>query len=98
MFYKIDMLYTDFPGGTNGKDSTFQYRRLRFDPWFIKIPWSRKWHLTQVFLPGKFHGQRSLAGYSPWGCKELDVTEQLKNKLYTVKTNLFRSFKSNHVS
>ena len=30
-----------------------------------------------VFLPGEFHGQRSLAGYSPWGCKESDVTEQL---------------------
>ena len=32
---------------------------------------------TPVFLPGEFHGQRSLAGYSPWGCKELDTTEQL---------------------
>ena len=30
-----------------------------------------------VFLPGEFHGQRNLAGYSPWGCKELDMTEQL---------------------
>ena len=32
---------------------------------------------TPVFLPGEFHGQRSLAGYSPWGHKELDMTEQL---------------------
>ena len=32
---------------------------------------------TPVFLPGQFHGQRSLAGYSPWGCKELDTTEGL---------------------
>ena len=32
---------------------------------------------TPVFLPEKFHGQRSLAGYSPWGCKELDMTKQL---------------------
>ena len=31
-----------------------------------KIPWRRKWQPTPVFLPGKFHGQRSLAGYSPW--------------------------------
>ena len=38
-------------------------------------PWSRKWHPTPVFLPGKFHGQRNLAGYSPWVCKELDMTE-----------------------
>ena len=34
----------------------------------------RKWQPTPVFLPGKFHGQRSLVGYSPWGCKELDTT------------------------
>ena len=40
-----------------------------------KIPWSRKWQLTPVFLPGKSHGQRSLAGYSPWGRKESDMTE-----------------------
>ena len=39
--------------------------------------WSRKWQPTPVFLPGKFHVQRSLAGYSPWGCKELDMTEWL---------------------
>ena len=32
-----------------------------------KIPWRRKWQPTPVFLPGKSHGQRSLAGYSPWG-------------------------------
>ena len=39
-----------------------------------KIPWRRKWQLTPVFLPGKSHGERSLAGYSPWGCKESDMT------------------------
>ena len=37
--------------------------------------WSRKWQPTLVFLPGKFYGQKSLAGYSPWGCTELDTTE-----------------------
>ena len=40
------------------------------DPWVGKIPWRREWQSTPVFLPGEFHGQRSLAGYSPWGCKE----------------------------
>ena len=50
-------------------------RRHRFDPWVGKIPWRRKWQPTAVFLPGKFHGQWHLVGYSPWGCKELDVTE-----------------------
>ena len=39
--------------------------------------WRRKWQPTPVLLPGKFHGQRSLVGYSPWGCKESDTTEQL---------------------
>ena len=40
--------------------------RHGFDPWIWKIPWSRKWHLTPVFLLGKFHGQRRLVGYSPF--------------------------------
>ena len=40
-----------------------------FDPWVGKIPWRRKWEPTPVFLPEKSHGQRSLAGYSPWGRK-----------------------------
>ena len=44
-------------------------RRLGFDPSVGKIPWRREWHPTPVFLPGEAHGQRSLAGYSPWGCK-----------------------------
>ena len=43
----------------------------------MKIPWRREWQPTPVFLPGEFHGQRSLAGYSPWGCKESDMTEWL---------------------
>ena len=43
--------------------------------WVRKIPWSRKWQPTPVFLPEKSLGQRSLLGYSPWGYKELDMTE-----------------------
>ena len=52
-------------------------RRCGFDPWVWKIPWRRKRLLTPEFLPGKSHGQRSLADYSLWGRKELDTTEQL---------------------
>ena len=48
-----------------------------FDPWVRKIPWRREWLPTPVFLPGEFHRQRRLAGYSPWGHKESDTTEQL---------------------
>ena len=44
---------------------------------FTFMHWRRKWQLTPVFLPGKSHGQRSLAGYNPWGRKESDMTEQL---------------------
>ena len=54
-----------------------RYRRRGFNPWVRKIPWRRKWQPTSVFLPGKSHGQRSLVGYSPWGCKESDITERL---------------------
>ena len=50
-------------------------KRCGFDPWVRKIPWKRAWHPTPVYLPGKYHGQKCLAGYSPWGRKELDTTE-----------------------
>ena len=49
--------------------------RREFDPWVGKISWRREWQPTPVFLPGKPHGQRSLGDYSPWGHKELDITE-----------------------
>ena len=49
----------------------------RFDPWVRKILWRRRWQPTLVLLPGKSHGWRSLEGYSPWSCKELDMTERL---------------------
>ena len=45
--------------------------------WVGKIPWRRTRQPTPVFLPGESHGQRSLAGYSLWGCKESDMTQQL---------------------
>ena len=48
-----------------------QRRRPRFDFWVRKILWRREWLPTPVFLPRNSHGQRSRAGYSPWGCKEL---------------------------
>ena len=54
--------------------NSLQCGRLRFDPWVGKIPWRRKWQPTPVFLPGESHGQRSLVGYSPWGCQESDTT------------------------
>ena len=52
-------------------------QETQFNPWVGKIPWKRKWQPTPVFLPGESHGQRSMVGYSPWGGKELDTSEQL---------------------
>ena len=63
------------PRWCSGKESACQCKRCRFDPWIRKIPWSRKWQLALVFLSGKFHGQKSLASYSPWGRKKSDMTE-----------------------
>ena len=65
-----------FPGGASGKELSCQRRRqgrCKFDPWVRKIPWRRN---TPVFLPGEPHGQRSLEGYSPWGRKESNMTEE----------------------
>ena len=61
----------------SGEESACWYRRHRFDPWVRKIPWRRVWQPTPVFLCRESRGQRSLVGYSPWGCKELDTTERL---------------------
>ena len=58
--------------------SVFQCRiheRHRFNPWVRKIPWRKAQQPTPVFLPGESHGQRSLAGYSPWVHRESYMTE-----------------------
>ena len=67
--------YAGFLRCHSGKESTCQRRRCRFDPWVGKIPWRKAWQPTPVFLPGESYGQRSLAGYSPWGLKPSDTTE-----------------------
>ena len=54
-----------------------QSRRPGSDPWVGMIPWRREWQPTPVFLPGEFHLQRSVAGYSPWGRKLSDTIEWL---------------------
>ena len=67
-----------FPVGVSGKEPVCQCRKHKihgFDPWLGNIPWRRKWQPTPVFLPGTFHGQRSLLGYSLSGHKESDRAE-----------------------
>ena len=65
------------PGGSDGKESACNAGDL-----VREIPWRREWQPTPVFLPGGFLGQRSLAGYSPCGRKESDMTERLTLSLY----------------
>ena len=60
-----------FPNSSVGKESGCNPGDLGFDPWVGKIRWRKKWLPTPVFWPGEFHGL-----YSPWGCKESDMTEQ----------------------
>ena len=62
--------------------------RSGFDPWVRRILWRMKWQLTPLFLPGKPHGQRSLEGYSPRGCKESDTTEWLTLSLSKCTINV----------
>ena len=66
-----------FPSGSNSTKIHLQWGRPGFNPRVGKILWRREWQPTSVFLPGESHGQRSLAGYSPQGHKESDMTEQL---------------------
>ena len=76
------------PNSSVGKKICLQCRKPRFDSWVRKIHWRREWQPTPVFLPAEFHGQRSLTGYSLWGCKELDTTERLT---YTHQLEVIRS-------
>ena len=72
-------LFQGLPRWLSGNESVCQCRRCkrcRFDPWVREIPWRREWQPTLVFLPEKFHGQRSLVGCSLRGGKESDTTER----------------------
>ena len=79
------------PGKNTGvvENLHYQCRRREFDPWVGKIPWRRKWQPTPVFLTGEPHVQRSLVGYSPWGCKELDSTGQLSTQVKQITSGKF---------
>ena len=71
-------IWHGLPSQPSGKESTCQcrgHRRWNLSPWVGKIPWRMKWQPTAVFLLGPSRGQRSLLGYSPWGHKELGMTE-----------------------
>ena len=75
-----------FPGGSDGKESACNAGDPCLIPGSGRSPGERKWLPTPVFWPGESHGQRSLEGYSPWGCKELDMTKSLIPRLCFSKT------------
>ena len=58
-------------------------KRPGFDLWIKKIPWIKEWQPTPVFLPEESHGQKSLAGYSPWDRKKSNTTERQTLSLLT---------------
>ena len=72
---KEKQYWRGFLRGATGKDPACQCRRRGFHSWVGKISWEGREQPTPAFLPGQSHGQRSLAGYSPWGRKELDTPE-----------------------
>jgi len=61
-------------------------KRHKFNPWIQKMPWRRACQPTTIFLPGKFHGQRTLASYNPQGGKESDTTKTTQHAHSLVKT------------
>ena len=63
-----------FPGVLVVKKAPANAGGSGLDPWVSEIPWRRAKQPTLVVLPGESHGQRSLAGYTSQGCKELDTT------------------------
>ena len=64
--------------------NTGDIRDVGLIPGSGRFPWKRKWRPTPVFVPGESHGQRSLVGYNPWGCKESDMTDRLSTHVYEV--------------
>ena len=65
----------DFPGGSDGTESTCNVGDLGWIPGMGRSLGEGNWLPIPVFLPGELHGQRSLAGYSPCGRKEFDTVE-----------------------
>ena len=81
------------PGGSDGKESACNVGDLGFKSSVGEICWRRKRQPTLVFLPGEYLGQRSLAGYSPWGGKESGMTERVAYNYYVFfEKNVYLDF------
>ena len=77
-----------FPNGSSHKGSVCNAGDADSIPRLGRFPWGRKWQPTLVFLPGESHGQRSWAGYSPWGHKESDMTEHAHTSLIRIEKSI----------
>ena len=92
-------LHPGFLGGASCKECSRpckRHKRYGFDPWVRMIPWRRAWQPTPVSLPGESHGQRSLVGYSPQGCKESDMTEVTQH-IQFVSTHIHTTYIYTHI-
>ena len=100
IFSRNTVLATEkLPRWHSGKEFAWQCRkckRCKFNLWVGKIPWRRKCQYSPAFLPGKFHEERSLAGYRPWGHKESDMTDNWTLPEKLVLLNM-KSFSQGHV-
>ena len=76
VYYSSILDFADGPGVKN-LPAMQELQRHKLYPQVQNIPWWRQRQPTPVFLSGEFHGQWNLVGYSPWGCKESDITERL---------------------
>ena len=70
------------PSSASGKRR--RHKRHSFDIWVRKVPWRRAWQPTPVFLPGEYHGWRSLAGYCPWGSQSQTRLKRLSVHAHNV--------------
>ena len=72
---KLVLTLLGLPHGSDGRESAVQ--KTQVQSLVRKMPWRRAWQPTPVFLPAEFHEQKNVTSYSPWGGKELDMTEGL---------------------
>ena len=100
-FFAIPHCLWGLPKWLSGQEPTCQsrrHRRPKFNPWVSKIPWRREWQLTPAFLPRESHGQRSLTGCGPRGCKEQNTTDHTCIALPLLVGSQFPNQESNPVA
>ena len=90
-FLLLMIVLFGFPGGSvlNNLPAMQEMQETRVQSQGQNLPWRRKWQPTPVFLPGKSHGERSLAGYSPWGRKKVRQNLATTNSILSTYHDIF---------